>query len=575
MIQVVLLGAVLAAITTATTLGSRYGGGRLVFVAIASLVLWTATVFFGLRPVLALDSGGLWITIVVAAAIGLVLRLAALMLGDGASSGLTVRHGIALIGMLALALVWFGTTSAFFHAEAYTKLIEVEEVAYDHRTPILPQERVQMVDARRAGIRASELIGAHKGYGSVYGFGDFRIAIVKGEPVWIAPLVNTRFLAKWTGETTPGIVVVSAHDDREAYLMDRHPISIHGPDKSFLNNIERHLWFGGYSSTFLTDYALEVDDDYKPFWIASKYVKKIGFAGLEVVGVVVTDAATGEIHEYGIADAPKWIDIIQPSDIAVENLTYAGLYIHGWQNAVFQGVDVIHPNEVHSIVQRIGGSIAYYAGMMTQTSQNGGTSGFTLMDTRYNKATVFTTPGITEQAAMEALEGIYQAEKYGATYPRLYMIAGRPTLVSVMVDASGNPKGVGMVSQETRSVFGGGKTVEEARRAYVSRFASFNGGNLDETASTTAKFVVDRIGYNVAGGETVAILVPPKATASTISYFSVPASKFVEILVTEKGDEVELGYVTTPTGEAVVSSFQNARFAAPAPVVTVAPSPYP
>ena len=92
------------------------------------------------------------------------------------------------------------------------------------------------------------------------------------------------------------------------------------------------MYFNGYCTTGLTDYTFEIDDKGKPFWVVTKFEKKIGFSGNDAVGVVVVDAQTGEFREYSIANTPKWVDRIQPIDFVEEQLNDWGDYVHGYWN---------------------------------------------------------------------------------------------------------------------------------------------------------------------------------------------------------------------------------------------------
>jgi hypothetical protein len=51
----------------------------------------------------------------------------------------------------------------------------------------------------------------------------------------------------------------------------------------------------------LTDFSFEIDDQGMPYWVVTKYEKRIGFSGNEAVGVVLVNAQTGAIKEHSIA----------------------------------------------------------------------------------------------------------------------------------------------------------------------------------------------------------------------------------------------------------------------------------
>lgn len=507
-----------------------------------------------MRPVLAADSIWLWAYLLIAAIASSCLALSV----DRDDTPFALSLAAALVAVA----VWFASTSAMFHSDKYRDLLHVTEHEYNGKIELIAQERVQLIDSRRAGIRAGELLGSDKGLGSQFGVGVFSLMIVKDRPTWVAPLVNRRKYPSLMGHESPGYVTVDATDDRLARLVTDRPIRIHGPGDSMLNAVDRVLWFKGYSDTYTTDYTLEIDDDGRPFWVVSTYEQTIGANGFKVTGTILVDAGTGEVKRHGIDDTPNWVDLIQPDWIVAENLESNGLYVDGWVNATFVGERVVIPTSGPlTIVHMADGSSRFYTGMRTQTSQNGGTSGFALVDTRTGKADVYLLKdgGISEATAEGVMEGIYQAEGYNATAPRLYMVDGKATLVSLLTDKGGNPKAVGMVSQETRSVYGAGATLEEARRNYVASWNRQRGGALAVDGDTSqAIFEVVRIGFETADKGTNAIIAAYVGnTNGSVRLFTVPVSRYRDAAVTKVGDTVRVKYVNSGSVEAVALEFEN------------------
>jgi hypothetical protein len=73
----------------------------------------------------------------------------------------------------------------------------------------------------------------------------------------------------------------------------------------------------------LTDFSFEIDDQGMPYWVVTKYEKRIGFSGNEAVGVVLVNAQTGAIKNIQLT--PKWVDRIQPINF-IEN------QLNDWEN---------------------------------------------------------------------------------------------------------------------------------------------------------------------------------------------------------------------------------------------------
>jgi len=52
---------------------------------------------------------------------------------------------------------------------------------------------------------------------------------------------------------------VNAVDEKDIQYIDTYNI-VYQPKACFDQNLERHLWLSGYSTTYLTDYQFEIDD---------------------------------------------------------------------------------------------------------------------------------------------------------------------------------------------------------------------------------------------------------------------------------------------------------------------------
>jgi hypothetical protein len=65
------------------------------------------------------------------------------------------------------------------------------------------------------------------------------------------------------------------------------------------------LYASGYAFVGLADFSFEIDDEGTPFWVVTKYEKKIGFSGNDAVGIILVNAQTGEIKEHSIVTTPS------------------------------------------------------------------------------------------------------------------------------------------------------------------------------------------------------------------------------------------------------------------------------
>jgi hypothetical protein len=198
-------------------------------------------------------------------------------------------------------------------------------------------DEIRVVDEDLAYLLGEKVLGSQQALGSQVQLGDFCIQKVNNKLYWVAPLLHSGFF-KWLNnkEGTAGYVMVSATNERDVKLVE----NIEGKNIKikyqqgayFQSDIQRHLYFNGYHNIGLTDFSFEINDQGKPFWVVTKYAKKIGFSGNDATGVILLDAQSGEIKEHSIANTPKWVDRIQPIDFIEKQLNDWGEYVNGYWN---------------------------------------------------------------------------------------------------------------------------------------------------------------------------------------------------------------------------------------------------
>lgn len=453
----------------------------------AFVALGLAGWFF--MPTLAWNFGEAWLFAVASAAIGAGLGFF--------SPGKTYAAAVAIPVVVAVfgLLLSVATTSAIFHSGDYRKLLgPVVESRFTEDVSPVDLRQVRIVDGALAHNIGEKRLGEIPGLGSRVELGDMNIQVLDGcftireydgtvnelcfddEFVWAGPLVHDSVFRWLSHDVTPGYVLVSATDPSKVYMVTS--IAPKGADDGlrlrylrdgafFGDLLQRHLRSKGYLSAGLGKGAFEIRDDGRPFWVVTRYVKRIGFAGEDAIGVVVVDAQTGAIEEFDIASAPAWIDRIQPKEIVVEQLDLWGKYVRGWWNSLFARLDVIQTTPGMSLVYGSDGRTSWYTGMQSAGADDG-TVGFVLVDTRTKKVRWYRMPGAKETSAQSAAEnarGVREAG-FGATFPVLYNIGGIPTYLTTLKGDDGLLKMFGFVSAQNLMVLGVGSTIQDALRNY-------------------------------------------------------------------------------------------------------------
>ena len=474
-----------------------------------------------------------------------------------ASKLLPALTALAVIFLIFVPLI---TSAPVFHAKQYRNIIGEVKLGKDFSKHVAPisTEEIRIVDKSIAYRVGDKVLGTKPSLGSQTTLGTFNIQKVNGKLYWVAPLLHSGFF-KWrkNRQGTPGYVMVSATNERDVRLVQEvngKPVRIKYQKNAFFSDyLPRHIYFNGFMSKAFTDYTFEIDDDGNPFWVVTKYVKKVGFGGNDAVGVIVVDAGTGDIKEYSIEDAPEWIDRIQPENFIVEQLNDWGEYVKGFWN--FSNEDKLTTTKGISLVYGVNNRAYWYTGL-TSVGSDEGTVGFVLVDTRTKETTWYKQIGATEQAARRSAEGKVQEKGYDATFPITYNINGIPTYVMSLKDNAGLIKMIAMVSVEDYTIVGVGNNIKEALRAYKNALHSKGNAVAPNrfSESFSVKSVVMRLSKDIRNGNTFYYIMLQNPENKIFVGSSLISN---EITITQVGDSVEITYDEDENELVDISRFDN------------------
>lgn len=459
-------------------------------------------------PVLRLDFVSLFFTLAI---FFVVAGLLDMMFDRAEKTSKIAKYNfsIAIALIIYIVAVPFITSTPILHAKAYRNLIgDVKESEFTEDVSPVSVKDIRLVDEDMAMKLGDKKLGESPALGSVSKLGKFHIQSVKGELYWVAPLVH-RDIVKWITslEGSNGYVMVSASNPQDVRLVqsiDNKPVKIvYQPDAYLHQDLQRHMYINGILNVGITDLTLEINDEGRPYWVASLYEHKVGYSGANCTGVAIVDAETGSVKRYSIKDTPKWVDRIQPQDVVANQIDNWGRYIRGFLNSAISEEGVLIPTEGTSLVYGNDNKSYWYTGI-TSSGGDESTIGFMLVDSRTKEAKLYKQPGATESAAMKSAEGKVQQMNYEATFPVMYNILGKPTYVSSLKDKAGLVKMVAFISVEDFSVLGLGETKEEALRNYRDSLES-QGNNVNLENDTTREEVegtITRINSDVKNGNT-------------------------------------------------------------------------
>ena len=479
-----------------------------------SIVIVTAVIFllvYGLMPVFAYGFNQLPLILLVG--VGLILFFSTgfevtkvrnkYVMNSQPSKIFYLIIGAILFYMFILPML---TSSTLLRTSDYQSLIgkvKTGNKITNHIAPISIDE-IRVVDESLAYLLGEKILGSQPALGSQVELGEFCIQKVKNDLYWVAPLLHSGFF-KWLNnkQGTAGYVMVSATNERDVKLVQNiegKDIKIkYQPNAFFQDDTKRHLYFKGYNDIGLTDFSFEIDDTGKPFWVVTKYVKKIGFSGNDAAGVLVVDCQSGAIKNYSIANTPLWVDRIQPIAFVEEQLNDWGEYVNGYWN--FSNANKLKITEGLTLVYGENHKSYWYTGL-TSVGKDESAVGFILVDTRTKESTFYKQGGATEYAAQSSAQGKVQEKGYNASLPIPYNINNIPTYVMTLKDKGGLVKMYAMVAISDYTIVGVGNTMRETLTAYKSVYNT-NGSKINATSSSTKKTlksVVTRIQNDVKNG---------------------------------------------------------------------------
>jgi hypothetical protein len=491
-----------------------------------------------------------------------VAILEGILLERNSSWVFRIALGTAVTSTVYMLIMLLASTE-LFRAKAFRELIgEVKEGEHFTKdiAPISLDD-IRIIDQAVADRLGGKVLGEIPALGSQVDVGDFNIQKVGDGLYWVAPLLHMDFF-KWlrNKQGSIGYIMVSATNERDVKLVTKYqnekPVHIkYQPNAYMGDNLHRYLYFHGYATTGLTDFTFEIDDAGKPYWVVTLYRHRVGFGGDDAYGVVTLDVETGELQEYGLDNAPAWVDRIQPKELVKAQLDHWGKLVNGYWNLSNQ--DKLKTTAGISLVYGSDGRSYWYTGL-TSVGRDQGTVGFVLVDTRTKKTIWYKQSGATEEAAQQSAMGKVQEKGYVASFPILYNINGVATYVMALKDQAGLIKMIALVSVEDYAIVGVGNNLKEAVRTYKDAYnAAGKGANVHISAvheSNQHKGKISRIATDVSGGNAYYYLyldnIPNKifVGSSTTSY---------ELPLTQLGDSVLVKYDDARTEIVDMTGFDN------------------
>ncbi len=396
---------------------------------------------------------------------------------------------ITVIALVAIAAIVFGaifaTSSQFFNASKYQKMLTVTESSFSEDIAELPLSQIPVVDRDSAARLGSRKIGEVVELVSQFDVSNYYTQInYQNKPTRVSPLQYADFI-KWFTNRDEGIpyyvLIDMATQDTE--LVSLPEGMKYSPSECFSRDLMRHIRFK-YPTKMFDSVSFEIDENGKPFWIISCYDYTIGFlGGYDITSVITVDAITGETKDYAVKDVPQWIDCVYTADVVLTQANYWGEYKNGWWNSIISQKNVVKTTEGYNYLA-IDDDIWVYTGITSVVSDESNI-GFLLVNLRTKEAKTYAINGAEEYSAMDSAEGKIQEKGYNATFPILVNIADTPSYFISLKDGAGLVKAYSFVSVSNYQIVGVADTLPGAEAEY--RRLLKESGKLDEEGNNVNK----------------------------------------------------------------------------------------
>ena len=374
------------------------------------------------------------------------------------------RQAIAPI-IIALILglivgVGYLSSSPFFRAKAYSKVLSIETADFDNTVSVIDRlsdfDKVPLIDKDAAQALADKTLGD---FAKINLESQFEVLTAdstqinyKGSPYRVYPLKYGNIFKWFTNsvigdeyEGIPGYVRVNLNT-QDADLVTDYDIT-YSTAEHFGEYLERLLRFR-YPTYIFGEISFEIDESGKPYWVVEHIKKTIGLVGGdEVQGIILVDAVTGEDIYYdseSMKTEISWIDQAYDADLLVRQYNWLGKYADGFWNSIIAQSGVKQTSQGYSFLA-IGDDVYLYTGVTSVTSDDS-ILGFFFINQRTKEGFFYPTTGATEASAQRSAEDKVSDKGWKASFPILLNIDGEATYFMALKGDSSIVKSYAMVN---------------------------------------------------------------------------------------------------------------------------------
>ena len=400
---------------------------------------------------------------------------------------------IAAIALsIPMAVLGIGSliSSTFFHANAYSSIIEVPEADFAEDMPETEVvNNIALMDTNTAIIMGERTLGELIDVVSQYEISvNYKQINYKGTPQKISTLEYADFF-KWLSNREngiPGYVMVDPVNavTKANYIEFSKPIK-YSDSGFFGDDLMRKLRFS-YPTKIFGNCSFEIDEEGNPFYIVACMKPKVAmFGAYDVNEVIIFDPVSGESEIKPLKDVPSWVDNVFTGTLASQKYDWYGTLKNGYWNSVIGNKDCKVTTDDYGYIV-IGDDVWFYTGVTSVTSDESNI-GFIISNARTGEYKFYRISGAEEYSAMDSAQGEIQEKGYVASFPSLINVSGEATYIMVLKDSSGLVKLYALVNVKNHAIVETGSTQLEAKQKYLERLRT--------------EGIIDRIPENAQGSD--------------------------------------------------------------------------
>lgn len=374
----------------------------------------------------------------------------------------TKKYFKGLLIILLIVIILYLSGIELFNAKRYSNIIQLREGNFSEEIKEIDFKDIPTVDKETAIRLGNREMGELYDLVSQFNLDQSYTQNNYGSlPVRVTPLEYNGVL-KWLANQSEGIpnymMVNMINGDAKLEKLDKNIKYSHSD--LFFRDVRRHIRVN-YPTKIIKDISFEIDENAKPYWICPTYTNRISwFGAMDVNGVIVVDAASGDMNYYDLEDIPNWVDRAFEARSIMDQLNWYGMYKNGFFNSVLAQKGVLNTTEGYNYLA-IDGDIYLYTGI-TSVAKDSSNIGFILVNLRTKDTSFYRVSSADEVSAMASAEGEVQEKNYVSTFPILLNIQEKPTYFLSLKDSAGLIKLYAFVDAQNYQDVSIGNTVESA-----------------------------------------------------------------------------------------------------------------